>query len=242
MTEYTIHPLQTARTKRPMHYLTYLRNFSRDVEIFYGAFLIRNKDRCILVDTGCDAACYAVGPMPPVKDVSTMEENLDRFNLGIRDIDAVILTHLHFDHVAFLNLFTHCPVFVQRRELRSALDPHPYFAGFYVPAFFKGISFDAITGNTTLFPGIEVALVPGHSAGAQAVIVDTKEGRIAISGFCCVTENFDKGNMAIPGIHEDVQQAHDSMNKLMELADIIWPNHSAKPVRVNGCGGLTPIK
>jgi N-acyl homoserine lactone hydrolase len=231
MTEYSIHPLQTAKTTRPMHYITYMRNFGREARVFYGAFLVKSADSCILVDTGCDAASYAAGPMPPVEDVSSMELNLSRLGLGIEDIDAVILTHLHFDHVAFLNQFSKCPVFVQQRELHAALNPHPYFAGLYVPAFFRNTKFELIDGDTGLFPGIEVALVPGHSAGAQAVIVETVEGRAAISGFCCGAENFDKSSMAIPGIHEDVHHAWNSMQKLLGLADIIFPNHSASPVR-----------
>jgi len=234
MSTYAIYPLQTARTTRPMHFLTYLRNFGRDVEMFYGAFLIRGAGRNILVDTGCDAGSYAAGPMPPVEDVASIEQNLSRFDLEIKDIDSVILTHLHFDHAAFLSLFTHCPVFVQRRELRTALNPHVYFSNMYVPSFFKDTKFELLDGDMELFPGVEVALVPGHSTGSQAVIAQTGEGRAAVSGFCCVTENFYEGNMAIPGIHEDVQQAYDSMHKLIGLADIIYPNHSAGPVRVKG--------
>jgi N-acyl homoserine lactone hydrolase len=233
MNLYAIHPLQTARTLRPMHFLTYLRNFGRDVEMFYGPFLIRNDDRNILVDTGCDAAGYGAGPMPPVEDVASIEENLSYFDLSIRDIDAVILTHLHFDHVAFLKMFIHCPLFVQKRELNSAFNPHPYFSNMYVPSFFRNVEFELIDGDVSLFPGIEVALVPGHSQGSQAVIVETKEGRAAISGFCCVAENFNLNNISIPAIHEDVQQAYESMHKLLSIADIIYPNHSVNPVKVS---------
>jgi len=217
-----------------MHFLTYLRNFGRDVEMFYGAFLLKGAGLNILVDTGCDAASYSAGPMPPVEDEASLEENLNRYNLEIKDIDAVILTHLHFDHVAFLKMFIHCPLFLQKRELNSALNPHPYFSNMYVPAFFRNVEFELIEGDVSLFPGIEVALVPGHSQGSQAVIVETEKGRAAISGFCCVAENFYKNNIAIPGIHEDTKQAYDSMQKLIGLADIIYPNHSAGPVRMNG--------
>jgi len=217
-----------------MNYLTYLRNFGRNVEMFYGAFLLKSADRNILVDTGCDAGSYAAGPLPPVEDVASIDLNLGRFNLTIKQIDAVILTHLHFDHAAFLNLFTHCSIFVQQKELRAALNPHPYFSNLYVPAFFKDVKFEEIDGDAVLFPGIEVALVPGHSLGSQAVIAKTREVKAAVSGFCCVAENFERGNMAIPGIHEDVQQTCDSMNKLLGLADIIYPNHSARPVNVKG--------
>jgi len=212
--------------------MTYLRNFGRDVEMFYGAFLIKGADLNILVDTGCDAKSYDAGPMPPVEDVEDIEDNLGGFDLRVADIDAVILTHLHFDHVAFLNLFPHCPLYVQEKELQAAFNPHPYFSNLYVPAFFKDAKFEVLDGDRTLFPGIDVALVPGHSPGSQAVIVETESGRAAISGFCCVAENLDRSNMAVPGIHEDLKQADERSHKLLGLADIIYPNHSAGPVRV----------
>jgi hypothetical protein len=60
MTVYTIHPLQTAKTTHPLNYLTYLSNFGKDVDIFYGAFLLKEADRNILVDTGCYAAKLCV--------------------------------------------------------------------------------------------------------------------------------------------------------------------------------------
>jgi glyoxylase-like metal-dependent hydrolase (beta-lactamase superfamily II) len=116
--------------------------------------------------------------------------------------------------------------------LRSALHPHPYFACFYIPRFFQDADFEVIDGDRVLFPGIEVALVPGHSAGSQAVIVEAKEGRTAISGFCCLAKNFDKHNFAIPGIHESVEQSYDSMLKLLGLADIVYANHSGEAVRL----------
>jgi len=216
-----------------MHFLTYLRNFGQNVEMFYGPFLLRNPDRNILVDTGCEARSYATGPMPPVEDVSSLQENLSKFSLSIKDIDAVIITHLHFDHAAFINLFNHCPIFLQKRELKAAIRPHPYFSGLYVSDFFKEARFELIDGDMELLPGVEVILVPGHSRGSQAVIFETNEGKAAVSGFCCIAENFNKNDPAIPGIHEDVEQAYESMRKLMGLADIIYPNHSAAPVLIS---------
>jgi len=234
MSVYEIHPLQTARTVRPLTNYTYLRNFGVDVHVFYGAFLLKGVDGNLLVDTGCDARTYAAGPLSPVEDLASLDQNLDRFGLSIGDIDAVIMTHLHFDHTAFLGRFRHCPVFVQETELRAALDPHPYFSAFYVPTFFKDVTFKRTDGDESVFPGIDVARVPGHSAGSQAVIVKTDEGRAAVSGFCCVAENLEKENPAIPGIHENVQQAYDSLYKLLDLVDIIFPTHSGVPVKLRG--------
>jgi N-acyl homoserine lactone hydrolase len=232
MSTYTVHPLQTAKAERRIANYTYLRDNNQTIAVFYGAFLLKSPDRNVLVDTGCDAVNYAAGPLSPVEDVASLQQNLGRLGLSIREIDAVILTHLHFDHTAFLHLFQHCPKFVQEREWHSALHPHPYFSCFYVPRFFQDVDFQLIDGDRVLFPGIEAALVPGHSAGSQAVIVETNDGRAAISGFCCLAQNFDKVDFAIPGIHENLQQSYDSMLKLMGLADIVYANHSSDAVRL----------
>ncbi|MEW6529523.1 MAG: N-acyl homoserine lactonase family protein [Thermodesulfobacteriota bacterium] len=232
MTFFTVHPLETARAERPLSNYTYLRNSTELVSVFYGAFLLRSPGRHVLVDTGCDAEHYAAGPLSPVEDVESLEQNLGRHGLTIQDIDAVILTHLHFDHAAFLHLFRHCPKFVQEKEWQSARHPHPYFSRYYVPRFSQDSEFQLIDGDRVLYPGLEVLLVSGHSAGSQAVVVETSEGRTAISGFCCLAQNFDKNGFAVPGIHEDFQQAYDSMIKLMKRADMIYANHSREPVRL----------
>jgi N-acyl homoserine lactone hydrolase len=114
--------------------------------------------------------CNPAGPYSTLEDVASLEQNLAQFGLDMGKIDAVILTHLHFDHCAFLNRFDQCPKFVQKRELSSALHPHPYFSSFYVPRFLENIDFEVIDGDRRLFPGIDVAVVPGHSGGCQAVI------------------------------------------------------------------------
>ncbi len=232
MTTYTVHPLQTAKADRPTALYTYLRNSDEISNVYYGPFLLKSADRSVLVDTGCLAESYATVPLSPVEDVASLDENLARFGLTVQAIDAVVLTHLHFDHTAFLHRFKHCPKFVQERELRSARNPHPYFACYYVEKFFRDIDFEVIDGDRALFPGLEVALVPGHSAGTQAVIVYTNEGRTAVSGFCCLAKNFEGDSFSIPGIHENVQQSYDSMLKLRGLTEVIYANHSAEPVNL----------
>lgn len=229
---YTVHPLQTAKTRRPSSFYTYLRDNGLSRDIYYGPFLLKGPDINILVDTGCTAAQYAKGSLGGIEDVASLDEALAGQGLGVQDINAVIMTHLHFDHTANLHRFGHCPVYVQKTELDHARDPHPYFAGMYVQEFIDGVEFTTIDGDQELFEGISVALMPGHTPGSQAVLVDTEHGRTAVSGFCCVRDNFAGPDSAIPGIHGHVEQAHDSIFRLIDMADFVYPNHDDYRVKL----------
>ena len=46
------------------------------------------------------------------------------------DVDVVVLTHLHFDHIGNTDLFTNARFIVQRSEISMLISP-PKFATFY---------------------------------------------------------------------------------------------------------------
>ncbi|WMW25175.1 MBL fold metallo-hydrolase [Methanolobus sediminis] len=54
------------------------------------AYLVTGSDLVILVDTGCSG------------NLSLLEQALDQNNLQITDIDYIIVTHSHYDHVGHL--------------------------------------------------------------------------------------------------------------------------------------------
>jgi len=82
-------------------------------------------------------------------------------------------------------------------------------------------------------PGIRAIPVPGHSPGAQAVLVDMEGKKAALTGFCSILENFEppekirKAWPVIPiGVSANSLEAYDSMMKLKALADLIIPLHA----------------
>ena len=73
---------------------------------------------------------------------------------------------------------------------------------------------------------IDVILSPGHTVGGQSVAVNTSKGRAVITGFCCNDKNFPTAGPAIaPGVHIDLTEAYDSIQKIKDLADILIPLH-----------------
>jgi hypothetical protein len=56
--------------------------------------------------------------------------------------------------------------------------------------------------------------------------VNTSSGKAIITGFCCNDKNFPKAGPAVPpGVHINVIEAYDSIQKIKSMADILIPLH-----------------
>ena len=189
-----------------------------------------------MVDTGANAeTAIARGrSREDVKQIQSLEEGLAKFGLKPGDIDTVIITHLHWDHIELAHRYVNARFLVQEDELSFALNPHPAVI-FYNKSKFEGVKFEVIKGDCQIADGIKVLLTPGHTPGGQSVAIETEEGTAVITGFCCIQENFEPGEeirkvtpIIVPGIHLDVLQSYDSMLRVKEAADIIIAIHEPK--------------
>lgn len=69
--------------------------------------------------------------------------------------------------------------------------------GYEQPLFVKHLTqMTVLDGEYELRPGITIIPTPGHTHGSQSVLVDTPNGRYAITGdFCFLQENWTTGIM-----------------------------------------------
>ena len=148
------------------------------------------------------------------------------------DINVVIQTHLHADHVSFAHKFTKAKFIVQKAELDFASNPHPIFKT--RPELFADLDFEIINGDYEIADGIKLLFTPGHSPGGQSVAINTVEGTAIIDGLCCCDENYDSKDLPkkvpviAPTIHTDLMQSYNSLLRIKELADIIIPQYEAR--------------
>jgi N-acyl homoserine lactone hydrolase len=235
MSDLYIHPIPLFKThgrfERPK--MTYLSNFGQDMVLYNYVWFIAGGARRVLVDAGATAEMsVAMGRSPDeVAQIQTLEEGLARLGLTPADIDTVILTQLHWDHVGLAREFVNAEFVVQKAELEMASNPHAAVR-FYDRTLFEGLPFDVRDGDSSVADGIGVLLTPGHTAGGQSVVVGSKKGTVVLTGFCCIQENFEPGEdikaispLIPPGILIDLRQAYDSMMRVRDVADIIVPLH-----------------
>ena len=236
MYNHSIVPILLSRFEGPMPFFTHLMNFEKRFKACSYIFFIRGPKENIIVDCG-GLSEHAQPPIPgfAAEDLCSPEEGLKKIGLSCSDIDIVILTQLHPDHVEFAHKFKNARFVIQKDELEFGLNPHESFAFAYVKEWFKDLNFDVVEGGKEITGGVSVFLTPGHSLGGQSVIVETREGKVIITGFCCIRENFEPPEpirhimpFLIPSVITNPFQLYDSMKKVKEMADIIIPLHDAE--------------
>ena len=242
MKQYHICPIaMVTNGRRDMSHHTYRMNYGQPLLTATYAWYIDGPELKILVDTGCTADIFHAHGSQTEEDVQSLEEGLDKLGLKPEDIDIVILTHLHFDHVALANKFHKAKFIAQKVELDFALKPHVLASFGYDQNLIEDLKLDLIQGDKEIVEGVRILLTPGHTPGGQSVMVETPKGIAAIPGFCCVMANFEpppsaraRGlEVAAPGSHTDALQAYDSALRIKRTADIILAAHDVSFVGID---------
>ncbi len=226
MQEYTIYPLAVGINETDQGIMTYQRGYGKRIYLPIYSFLLLGGEKNILIDTGLEEFMVPEGAEESLGfKIEEIEEALSKFQLQPSDIDVIIQTHLHNDHCENTYKFPQAEIFVQDKEYQFFLNPHPIDHRYYSDLLEEN-NVILLNGDSEIASGIRVVLTPGHTAGGQSVIINTKDGEILITGFCCNQENFPSYGPAIPpGVHLDAIEAYDNAQKVKELASRVIPLH-----------------
>ena len=214
MTNYTITPINTGFTNTSKGQYLYHHSVHKfyDVEGFVKlpvtVFLVQGGGKKIMIDTGMSDTEIAgkyhhPGSVQP--EGYAVYEQLENLGIKCSEITDIIFTHLHWDHVYYLDRFVNADLHVQRTEYQFAVNPIPlYYKSYEYPVLglkpqFDGRSFKLYDGEAEIFDGISVYPTPGHSVGHQTVVVNTSEGQY----HCCGDLIFTYDNLkplAVDGV------------------------------------------
>ncbi len=134
------------------------------------AFLLRAGDKTVLFDAGAGAAGWAPAKLP---------ETLARLGVKPEDIDFVLLTHMHWDHIGGLvqdgkRVFPKAKVLVSKAEFDSwmalaekdASDKSAALTKAVAAAY--GTDIQYIAFGDSLLPGVTALDISGHTPGHTA--------------------------------------------------------------------------
>lgn len=199
-------------------------------------WFIEGAEQNILIDTGlgdCDEimelqATYGIDYVAMKTKEQEIVKALAKKGLKPGDIDIVVLTHLHFDHIGNNELFTNARFIVQKDEIPFMISP-PKFATFYYREWQHKITsisdrLDIIEGNLRLDKDVELIKTGGHTPGQMVVMAETEIGKVCLaSDFLYNYTNVRQGWPMGPIYN--MQEWINNYRYIKGNADIIVPNH-----------------
>ena len=178
----------------------------------------RNK---ILVDVG------------PTGRATLLKESLEQAGVRQEDIDMVILTHAHWDHCQNIDMFPNAKILISPKELEYAHSPKrgDLATNRYFLATLQDREVEEVVEGAEIEPGISILETPGHTRGHVSVLVETSQGRIAISGDALPwAQSVVSGLPMI--IFWDKKEAAESVKKLLSASRVFYPGHD-RPFRLD---------
>jgi glyoxylase-like metal-dependent hydrolase (beta-lactamase superfamily II) len=153
----------------------------------FGAFLVREGDEWTLVDTGFGGREGSPG--------GRLLGELEKAKLGPDDINRVIITHLHLDHVGWNTvdrdgqpevLFKNARYIIQRLDWEHFQQPNVKGENACIglcadPLESAGL-LDLIDGDRSISQGISAWHTPGHTPGHQSLLITSGDEKAVILG------------------------------------------------------------
>lgn len=234
--------------------IVYLKDMGTRMDFPTWGVLLQGQGKNILVDLGIYDPEWASQNI-----IKCVRQDVDDPIIGIKkvanlspeDIDYVIFTHLHWDHIGEdLKPFKNARFVVQEEEWDYMFHPVSYQKWAYTSSvgvcLDRGLDFfqwQFVRGWVDILPGLRLIPAPGHTPGHQIILVHTEEGRLIITGDS--VNMIDNLNLNLPsGIFSDGEKYMASMDLVRKYADCIIAGHelTIEPYQTDSFPKVTSLK
>jgi len=163
-------------------------------EITINPLLVKTLEHHVLIDPGLgDKYSEKMRFIYNIKNDNSVEQSLSEIGLKSEDIDIVIATHAHFDHIGagtkanedgkIIPTFPNAKYYFQRGEWEDALNPDErtkatYFKENLLPLQEQSLV-ELIDGDAQILANIRVEKTGGHTKHHQMIIIES-DGKTAV--------------------------------------------------------------
>ena len=206
----------------------------------YFVWLAKGDGRTVVIDAGFTE------PVARKRQRQVLRcpvDALSLFDVTPESVEAVVLTHLHYDHVGNFHRFPRAHFHLQEPELHYAVGRHMRFhqlahsfevddvVGIVRLNYAQRVSLH--DGRHDPFPGIELHPAPGHSAGLQFVRVHTKRGWVVVaSDVTHYYEHMETGRVFTTAFHiGQMLEGYDLLRAAAPTPRHIVPGHDPLVMR-----------
>jgi glyoxylase-like metal-dependent hydrolase (beta-lactamase superfamily II) len=157
-----------------------------------GGLLVEHGDRALLIDAGFGPQSVPAQPGNPHGAIhgGALLDNLATLGRRPEEIEALAFTHLHIDHLGWAwhpapgsdrPAFTNAEYLVAESEWsqRHLTEPHGTTREI-LAALAPRVR--TVTDGEEVFPGVQVTLTPGHTAGHTAYVITSGRQRLIAFG------------------------------------------------------------
>lgn len=188
---------------------------------FHGGFF--GISSIVLIEAGGKRALFDVGHGVTRRMLLAA---LEARSLSPRDIDLLVFSHGHFDHVLNMDLFPDAPI-VMGREERDYLDAiydEDTTTPRFVAALLRERDVRTIDGEEEILPGVVMFPTPGHSPGHVSLEIAHESGPVVLAADALKTMR--EATTGIPDMEIDrKKRGKASIQEVLRRGRTIVPGH-----------------
>jgi len=210
------------------------------VEMAYYFWLLRGSSSTVLVDTGFDPD---VAARRGRTCVCTPVAALTALGVEPAEVDTVVVTHFHYDHIGNLDAFPAARFVVPRRELEFWTGPVAARAQFAahveaeeiarVERFVSEGRVRVTEGEEEILGGVRAIDVGGHSPGQQVTAVAVDGGLVVLASDA--VHFYEELELERPfGVIADLAEmylAYDLLKEMAAAGAAVVPGHDPDVLR-----------
>jgi glyoxylase-like metal-dependent hydrolase (beta-lactamase superfamily II) len=148
-------------------------------------------------------------------DAEVIKKSLNKEGLTPEQIDFVIATHYHWDHVSNFHIFKNARLY------------KCYSFSSYIDIKNNKTALANIQDGFRIIDDIELILTPGHVEHHMSVVVNTDKGKVVIAGDAIGHKEWvDLTKLPDKRYVWDEKKYTESRKKILKIADYVIPGHS----------------